>query len=344
MIRWADPFLLHLIALFPALLLAALLLWRRRRRDAADALGDAELVERLGGRGLRRFPYRRAALLLPAGALLGLSAAGPRWGSSGPGAPPRHGDVVLVLDASNSMLVEDVLPNRLEREREAAGELLRRLRGSRVALVVFAGSGYVLSPLTSDFAALHLFVDALSPDIVHQSGSSLYAALRDAMTLLPASEAGGSPGAIVLVSDGEALEPGTLLADELRRAARRGIAVHTVGIGTAAGGPVPEVDWGTGRRHGYKREMDGGVAVSRRVDGNLTEIARLTGGTFTAQADARSLAALAAAAQRGGRSTAPEAASAPDNRYEWFLALALLLLAADALSERPLRVQRRVAG
>ena len=78
---WADPFLLHLIALFPALLLAAVLLWWRRRREVAEALGDPVLVRRLAGTDLRRFPGGRAVLLVLAGALLGIAAAGPRWGN-----------------------------------------------------------------------------------------------------------------------------------------------------------------------------------------------------------------------------------------------------------------------
>jgi Ca-activated chloride channel homolog len=182
-VRWADPFLLHLIALLPALVLAGLLLWWRRRREVSDALGDAALVRRMAGTDLRAFPVRRAALLLPAAALLGLAAAGPRWGVADSDRAHR-GDVVLVLDASNSMLAEDVRPSRLAREREAARTLVDGLAGSRVGLVAFGGSGHVLSPLTADGAALGLYLDALSPEIVNQSGTSLYSALRNALELL----------------------------------------------------------------------------------------------------------------------------------------------------------------
>jgi Ca-activated chloride channel family protein len=150
---WADPFLLHLIALFPALLLAAVLLWWRRRREVAEALGDPVLVRRLAGTDLRRFPGGRAALLLLIGALLGVAAAGPRWGNPDGGGARGNGDVVLVLDASNSMLVEDVAPSRLARERVLARALVDRLAGSRVGLIAFGGSGHALSPLTSDASA-----------------------------------------------------------------------------------------------------------------------------------------------------------------------------------------------
>ncbi|HEX2209389.1 MAG TPA: vWA domain-containing protein [Longimicrobium sp.] len=332
-IHWADPFLLHLIALFPALLLAALLLWWRRRREVAEALGDPALVRRLTGTDLRRFPRGRAALLLPAGALLGLAAAGPRWGPAEDGAPGR-GDVVLVLDASNSMLVQDVAPSRLERERALARALVDRLAGSRVGLIAFGGSGHALSPLTSDGSAIHLYLDALSPEIVNQGGTSLDSALRQALALLGGASEGPTGGSIVLVSDGEALEPAELIGASIGQARRRGVRVHTVGIGTAAGGPVPHVDAESGERKGFKRELDGSVAISRMDEATLRRIAQETGGTFRTMPDAPGVAELARAAASGGRAARGRGSSLPDNRYEWFLGLALALIAADALAER----------
>lgn len=332
-VRWADPFLLHLIALLPVLVLVGILLGWRRRRDVAEALGDAALVRRLAGTDLRAFPRRRAALLLPAAALLGVAAAGPRWGAALAAPDSTQGDVVLVLDASNSMLAEDVPPSRLEREREAARMLVDRL-GGRVALVAFGGSGQVLSPLTSDAPALHLYLDALSPEIVNQSGTSLYSALRHALALLGPAGPGGSPGSIVLVSDGEALDPPRMVDLSVEEAARRGVPVHTVGIGTTAGGPVPDIEELSGRRIGFKREPDGSVATSRLDEATLRRIARATGGTYTAATDARALAALAATAARGGRAQRVRGESLPDNRYAWPLALALVLIAIDALAER----------
>lgn len=338
---WADPFLLHLIGLFPALLLAALLLWWRRRREVAEALGDPALVRRLAGTDLRRFPGRRAALLLLAGALLGVAAAGPRWGNPDGGGGRGGGDVVLVLDASNSMLVEDVAPSRLARERVVARALLDRLGGSRVGLIAFGGSGHALSPLTSDASAIHLYLDALSPEIVNQGGSSLDSALRQALAMLGGPGEGPTGGSIVLVSDGEALEPPQLVAASIDAARRRGVPVHTVGIGTAAGGPVPDVDPDDGERRGFKRELDGSTAVSRLDAATLHTIARQTGGTYRLMPDARGIAELARAAAQGGRAARARGASLPDNRYQWFLGLALVLIAADAVAERG---RRRSAG
>lgn len=332
--RWADPFLLHLTVLFPALLFAALLLWWRRRREVAEALGDRALVRRLAGTELRRFPLGRAALLLPAGALLGVAAAGPRWGALDVDAARGGGDVVLVLDASNSMLVEDVRPSRLERERALARALVERLGGSRVGLVAFGGSGIPLSPLTADASALLLYLDALSPEIVNQSGTSLDSALRQALALLGGMGEGATGGSIVLVTDGEALEPPEMLSVSIDYAKRLGVPVHTVGIGTAAGGRVPDVDPGTGVRRGFKRETDGATAVSRLDAETLRRIAEETGGTSRILPDDREVADLARVAARGGRAAAGHGAPLPDNRYEWFLGFALALIAMDTLADR----------
>ena len=334
MIRWAVPSLLHLVALFPALAVAALLLYWRRRRDVARELGDAPLLRRLAGADLFRFPRRRAALVVPAALALGLAAAGPRWGrAEEPATDARRGDVVLVLDASNSMLAEDVAPNRLERERGAARALLRRLAGSRVALVVFAGNGYVLSPLTADFGSLHLYLDHLGTDIVDQSGSSLYAAIRQGTSLLVGPD-GRARGSLVLVTDGDALE-GTALVDEaVSGAMQLRVPVHALGVGTLAGAPVPHIDPVTGERNGFKQEPRGGVAKSALGERRLQSITRATGGTYRAADDERSLAELARVAAAGTHGTGRGRATPADNRYEWFVALALALIAADALGEQ----------
>ncbi|HEX2188516.1 MAG TPA: VWA domain-containing protein, partial [Longimicrobiaceae bacterium] len=264
---------------------------------------------------------------------LGLAAADPRWGRAGAGEGGAGGaEVVLVMDASNSMLAEDVRPNRLERQREAARMLVRGLPGSRFGVVAFAGRGYVLSPLTGDPGALELYLDALSPGIVTQGGSSLAGAIRQGTDLLLGADSTRGGRVLVLMSDGEALEERAEVQLEVRRARRAGVTIHTLGLGTEGGAPVPDVDPVTGRRSGYKREPDGRVAVSRLVPDLLREVARGTGGSYHDASDPgavdrlmRSIAAAPSATPRADGSGGPAA------QYEWFLALALLLLAADSV-------------
>lgn len=328
----------------PLLVAAALALYQRRRSRVVRALGDAALATRLFGADLSRAPRLRFAVLILAAVLLGVAAAEPRWGAATEGALREAPDVVLLLDASNSMLTEDVAPSRLARERALAGELLGPLEWARVGVVVFAGRAFILTPPTADAGAVRLYLDALGPGIVTQTGSSLAAALHQGIALL-AGERGG--GALVLLSDGDALEEESAVLAEADLARRAGVRVFTVGLGTAGGGAVPDVDEATGRRRGYKHEPTGEIATSRLNAHLLEEIARRSGGEYfanpaTAAALGARLRQLPARPARPG--TAASAAEGLAPRYAAFAAGALLLLAADALLARRSRRAREVAA
>ena len=351
MIPFARPTWVALAFFLPGIAMLAMVLVAGRRRRAAQALGDAPLVRRLAGEELGSFPLGRTLLVSVALAALGIAAAGPRWGPATEGESARGADVVLVLDASASMLAEDVRPNRLETERAEARRLLAEMAGERVGIVVFAGRGYVLSPLTSDHGALQLYLDNLSPDIVAQGGSSLSAALRQAQGLLAGGPAPrGRSGSVVLVSDGDALEEAEAVLEEARRASQLGITVHTVGVGTPGGAEIPDVDPATGRRRGVKREPTGEVAISRLGEALLREVARTSGGLYRPAGDPAAARAIAEEARSAAalpeRGEAPPGMGAPvgggglEERYEWFVGLALALIAFDSLRERRRGVQR----
>lgn len=330
-----HPDLLHLVPLLPSVIGVLMLLWARRRRQAAEALGEAGLVRRLAPADLSTAPNARIIRVTTAALLLGIAAVGPLWGVEETDEGRQGVDVVLVLDASNSMRVEDVPPSRLEWEKTAARALLDRLEGSRVGLVVFAGRGYLVSPLTADFEALRLYLDALSPDVLTQGGSSLSDAIVSSLNLVAGGE-DGPAGSVVLVTDGDALEEREDVLRAAGLAGRAGIPVHTVGIGTEGGGQVPDFDPVSGERVGFKREPTGEIAVSRLGADLLGEVARRTGGTHRVLRGPEDvggiISAVRATPPRGGAS---RSGTAPGNRYEWFLGAALFLLALDAvLAER----------
>jgi Ca-activated chloride channel family protein len=345
--RLAHPELLHLVPLLPCIVGLAMLLYARRRRLAAAALGEAGLVRRLTAADLTAAPNRRILLVTVAALMLGVALTGPLWGVEPTASEAVAADVVLVLDASNSMRVQDLSPDRLAWEKRIARELLGRLQGSRVGLAVFAGRGYAVSPLTTDFGALQLYLDGLSPDVVTQGGSSLSDAIQQSLGLLSEVRGEAPQGELVLLTDGDALEE----RDDVLRAAeiakRMGVPVTSIGLGTEQGGPVPDVDPVTGRRLGVKHEPNGDVAISRLGGALLAEVARRTGGVYVpatnpdaADQVASAVRAVPPRARRGG------AGATPANRYEWFAALALFLLALDALlpEHPPRRRRKEVAG
>lgn len=332
---FARPTLLWLAFLLPAIIALAIVGYYRRRRRAAHLLGDIGLISRLGATGLDSFPIRRFLLLTPAALMIGLAAAGPQWGTRVVETHGRSLDLVLVLDVSKSMLARDLEPSRLERQRLFATRLLRELIGDRIGLVVFAGRAYTLSPLTTDHSALQLYVDALDPGIVSQGGSSLAAAIDQGIDLVRGQSAARRERVMILVSDGEALEARDAVRTALQRAASLGIVIHSVGIGTDVGAPIPETD-PAGYTRGYKRDPDTGeIVISRLGEELLRDAARTTGGLYVRGDRAGATDALLDRIRGLERSSAAGGTRAvPHERFAWFIAIALALIAADTIRAR----------
>ncbi|PYQ05866.1 MAG: hypothetical protein DMF82_07490, partial [Acidobacteria bacterium] len=196
----------------------------------------------------------------------------PQWGIVREKVEREGIDVVLVLDTSGSMATEDVPPNRFQLAKTALVNLVQRLDGNRFALVAFEGDAYPLVPLTLDADAIGLFLETLEPGAVPSPGTSLGAGLAKGLAAF--ADKGRQNKVMILVSDGEDLEGEVDAA--VRSAREAGVVVHTVGVGTPAGQPVPDFDR-EGNRRGYKKNEDGSVVVSRLHPETLEAIARGTG-------------------------------------------------------------------
>lgn len=329
-----SPSLLWLAVALPVAVGLGLWLWVRRRRRTVRAFGSPELLERLGAGDLTGFPAARLALLLVAACALGLAAAGPRWGLESVEEQTSAGDLVLALDVSKSMLARDVRPNRLERQRVLARRVLRELPADRIGMVAFAGRAYILSPMTVDHGALQLYLDALDPEIVSQGGSSLAAAIRQATDLARGARERGR-GSVLLVSDGEALEEEEAVREAAARAARMGITIHTVGVGTEEGAPIPETSAGQ-QVESYKRGPDGQIVVTSLHAGLLRDVASAAGGRYVRLDEAGATDAVISALRGMERTEgASQRRVRQKERYGWFVLLALLLLMIDgALATR----------
>jgi Ca-activated chloride channel homolog len=331
---FARPDLLLLAVLLPAAVVLGVVLFLRRRTRIVALLGEARLLRRLG-LGEERHPRLRLAMLLVAAAAIGLAAAGPRWGIRGEESRSRSLQAVFVLDISRSMLVRDVSPDRLERQRLLARRLLRGMEGDRIGLVAFAGRAHILSPLTVDHGALYLYLDALDPEIASQGGSSISAAIRQATGLLTAQRETAGGRVIILTGDGEPTEPLEPIYAAARRAAEQGIVIHTVGIGTARGGPVPDLHPETGDVVGYRRDEDGNVHVSRLDETVLRRIASIGGGMYLNLADAGATSRLLGAVGGMERAAGPVLGRvAQRERWRLFLFVAVVLVAAEAVLGR----------
>ena len=271
--RFGDPDALFLLAAAPlAALVLALALWRGA--SALRRFGDPALLRRLApGPG----PARRAAkaaALVAAFALIALALARPQWGEREEIVERRGLDIVIAVDVSLSMLAEDIRPNRIARSKQEIQRFVERLDGDRIALVAFAGDAFLQSPLTSDYAAFRIFLDVLEPGLIEAPGTDLSRAMEEALKAFPPGE--GKHRVMVLLTDGE--DHGGRALAVAEDAARRGVIIHTVGIGSVEGVPIPVTD-ASGRR-GYKRDRNGEVVATRLDAELLARLADATGGDF----------------------------------------------------------------
>jgi len=277
MIDWGDARFLILGLAVLGLLVALFARSRRKRRWALDMMVGARLAPRLAGTVVERAVRWRAGLRFLALLALVIAAAGPRWGRQVVKMSGQGSDLVFVMDVSYSMDVRDVPPSRIEEAKREAETLLDGLNGDRVGLVAFAGDAAVLTPLTLDYSAMRILLGSLSTGTVSHPGSDLGGGIRRALDLLPKSRPGEQ--AIVVFTDGEDL--GGAGHAEALVAARRGIRVFTVGVGTPAGETIPVYDEG-GREIGRKRGPDGEIVISHLDENLLRDMARATHGAYFA--------------------------------------------------------------
>ncbi len=309
--------------------------WRRRRSRLAR-LGDTALVLRLLPAGALRVRGARAARVLVAALCAAVAFWGPRWGTERRTRETEGADVVLAVDVSKSMLAADEKPSRLDRVRQEIRKLRSSSRAHRLGLVAFAGRSYVLAPLTTDGAALEIFLDNLGPDLVGQPGSSIGPALRQGTDLLTASRS-AADRALVLMSDGETFEPPEAIVAAAQYAREGEVRVIAVGFGTEAGSAIAEM---TERGRDWHRDKDGVVVVTKAHPEVLAEIARVSGGVAIPASSLDRTSALRGALDDLKTATRTErGAREQQARFQWFLLPSLLLLFWDAAVAgwRPMR-------
>ena len=325
MFRFNDPLWLWALTLLPVLVFLMVQASAARRR-ALEAFAEVELVLRLTGSVNRVVRRWKAVLQVVAVGLLAIALARPQFGSRVETVRSSGQDIVVAVDLSQSMLAEDVSPNRLERARLAVYQLMEGLSGDRIGLVAFAADAFVQSPLTLDYRAAGMFLNAMTPDLMPIQGTDLGAAVR---TSLEALDKGARESRVlILVTDAEDHEDdfGELLLE------LRDVEVYIVVIGTNEGAPIPVYD-DQGVQQGFLRDEDGSVVTTRVDEGALQRLADQAEATIVrASADGTALDQLVdrIASGEGDEFEAREVTRF-EEQYQLFLALALLLLLAEAL-------------
>ncbi len=184
-------------------------------------------------------------------------------------------DLMIALDLSNSMLAEDIKPNRLERARQAISRLIDKLEGDRIGLIVFAGDAYVQLPITTDYSAAKLFLSTVNTNIVPSQGTAIGKAISLSMRSFDMEN--GQNKAIIIITDGENHEDDAL--QQSKDANEQGVFVHTLGMGLSKGGPIPIYNQ-YGNNIGYRKDKEGSTVVSKLNEQMLQDIAAAGKGAY----------------------------------------------------------------
>lgn len=265
-------------------------------------------------------------------ALCIVALARPQWGATEEQVFDQSREVIIAVDLSRSMLAQDVKPSRLDRSKLLIQSLLDGLKGERVGLVLFAGTAFLQSPLSSDYEVLREFLPALNPDYLPEGGSNYKAMLETSMQAFGTSAADRY---LIILSDGEStVDDWKGLTDSLKA---KGVRIIGLGVGTAQGSFIPD------EAGGFVKDERGAVVMSRLNSSTLQELAQLTGGAYTdasAWVDLPGLLSTTVEAGKKGEFSEKSTARLIE-RFQWFLAPGLLLLLISFWSEFPVRPRER---
>ncbi len=330
MFRFESPDLLHLLWVLVLYSMVLLVYWLWRQRTLRR-LGSPTLAQRL----LLGFsPWRfwlKNALFAGALALLAVAIANPRRAERRDPPPQESADVLIALDVSQSMLARDIAPvtnrqstnppsNRMEQAKNFVQKLAAALDSERLGLIFFAGDAYPQMPLSTDVEALVLFARNASPDFAADQGTDFGPVLELAARLFESDAEAGH--ALVVISDGEHHESDVATLGKKARAT--GMVIHTVSVGTAGGGTIPD-GWG-----GFRLDYAGQVIRTRSDAGLLRQLAVAGGGKAVAVTDADAIATIVEEVGRLQKSTVElRSYTAYVSYFQWLLLPALLLLVLE---------------
>jgi Ca-activated chloride channel family protein len=300
--------------------------------------GDLQLVRKLSKAASPRREQFKAMMILCGLSLLLLALARPQFGTRVETIKREGQDIFVALDVSLSMLAEDIRPNRLEKAKREISQLIDRLEGDRIGLVAFAGEAFVQCPLTLDYGAARLFLSAMDPELIPVPGTAIGEAIQKAKDSF--SEEDRKSKVLVVITDGEDHIGG--LSGVLDEAAEAGLVIHTIGIGTQQGVPIPD----TGRSGSFKKDRQGQVILTRLNEGSLREIAEATGGRhFRVTASATELDEIyTAISGMDKKELSARQVTLFDEKFQPVLGLALILLTAEFFLSGSRRLSREWRG
>lgn len=299
-----------------------IIITKRKQRQLLE-FGDPELMAQLMPDASKSRPIVKFTLLMVALALLIVAAARPQYGQQEKTVKRQGIEVMVALDISNSMLAEDVAPNRLDRAKQMLSKMIDNMVDDKVGLVVFAGEAFTQLPITCDYVSAKMFLHTISPKLIPTQGTAIGAALQTAIRSFGSQESDAGR-AIILITDGENHEDDAIAA--AKQAQELGIQVFVIGIGKPEGSPIPVP--GT---NDYIKDRSGQVVVSRLNEEMCQEIAQAGKGAYVRCDNTNTaMRALQQELDRIATTDLETTVYADYNeQYQSFVLIALLLLVID---------------
>lgn len=270
MFKFGEPLYLYLLLIIPLIIL--LYIYSNfKRRKRLRMYGDPDLIAQLTPEYSKYRPDVKFWLSLAALVLMIFMLARPQFGSSYDEVKRKGVEAVVALDISNSMMAEDVTPNRLEKSKKLIARLIDKSENDKIAFIVFAGQAFTQLPITSDYVSAKMFLESINPSFIATQGTDIKGAIDLAMKSYTANENVGR--AIVLITDGENHEPGAV--ESAKEAAKKGIHIYVLGVGSPQGAPLPVE--GSSQ---YRKDNDGNVIITKLNEQMCQELAKAGNGVY----------------------------------------------------------------
>lgn len=242
-----------------------------RRRSALCRYGDPKLLAELMPEVSPRRPQIKFWVTFVSLCFMVLLIARPQYGSKVEMVKRQGIETIIALDVSNSMLAEDVAPNRLEKSKNIISRLVDDFEDDKVGLIVFAGDAFIQLPITNDFISAKMFLESINPGLITRQGTNIKAAIDMATRSFTPREGVGK--AIIIITDGENHEGGAIEA--AKAASEKGMMVYVLGVGSPNGAPIPG-----SRANDFRRDKDGNVIVTKLNEQMCQEIAAAGNGVY----------------------------------------------------------------
>jgi Ca-activated chloride channel family protein len=332
MIRFAFPYYIF-FALIILLLLVLAVYYSRYRKKLLQQMADPGLLERLLSSYSTKKARVRLYLHFTVYVFIILALIGFEVGTKYEQVKISGVDIVIALDISASMNAEDIKPSRLEKAKHEIATFLGQLGGDRVALVIFAGQAFIQCPMTTDYSAVQMFLDAITTQTTTSAGTDFSEALNviaQAYTKNNGDHASPSAGkAAVIFSDGEDHNPDS--PSMIENVKKLNIKVFAVGIGGTNAAPIPIYD-DSGNLKDFKKS-GGSVVTTKLEEAFISQLASETGGAYypasTNEIEVKKIYRDIAKLEKSENSDYQFTEF--ENRYQWFLIVAIMILCADLM-------------